>query len=135
MNPKTKAIIASPLILEGVNNNCIPASRANESLNKYVTFSKSHDMKIKNAIITPTLNGGRQVVERAEETQPTPNINAQVNVMYKQVRSKSENTSVFEIKPEITPAARRKTNVSNSVNPSTIIIFRKALSLVRPMNI
>ena len=83
---------------------------------------------------TATLNGGRHVVERAEETQPTPNINAQEKVMYRELRKMLEMDSVPVKRPEIIPIKTKKMKEAMRVIPSTIIVLKKALSLVSPMN-
>ena len=83
---------------------------------------------------TATLNGGRHVVERAEETQPSPNINAQEKVMYRELRKMLEMDSVPVKRPEIIPIKTKKMKEAMRVIPSTIIVLKKALSLVSPMN-
>ena len=60
---------------------CSPSSRTKVLLTILDAFSYSQDIKIRNTTTTATLKGGRQVVERAEETQPTPNIKVQARVM------------------------------------------------------
>ena len=81
ITPNTKAIIASVLQLVGLNITCSPSSSTKLVLTILDAFSYSQDIKIRNSTTTATLRGGRHVVERAEETQPTPNISVQANVM------------------------------------------------------
>ena len=81
ITPKTKANIVSVLKLVVLKMTCIPSSRVKVSLSKSEAFSNSQDIKTRNITTTATLKGGRHVVERAEDTQPVPNMNVHARVI------------------------------------------------------